>query len=151
MRRFRKLIQSLGFRSLARQLIPDLGDPPDKMTIAAYLCRYTGLQPSEAMKLSDEELVPFIKLAIVEKGGQPQVSTTESEEQSNVQKLFPNGPHRSANVVDLAVRLNTAKGTKRSSISVAREFTKELPGNDHKARRLLAHIRMLKKRGKLNL
>lgn len=74
-----------------------------------------------------------------------------TREQENKSRLFPGGVPDDADVVDLVVRLDAAKGTGEKQLDTARNFTGESIGNDKQARLLLANIRMMKKRGKLNL
>lgn len=72
-------------------------------------------------------------------------------EQENRQKLFPKGVHKNPDIVDLVVRLDAAKGTDQKAIAVARSITGEPAENCPKAKKLLAHIRVLKKRRQVNL
>jgi hypothetical protein len=67
----------------------------------------------------------------------------------NVQKLFPKGVPEDSNIVDLVVRLNTAKGSGKSQSEVARELTGESIGNDVLAKKLLANIRTMRNRGQI--
>ena len=70
---------------------------------------------------------------------------------ANVQKLFPNSVPDDPDIRDLALRLNAAKGSGKSQAEIAREITGEAISNDPIAQALLARIRMLRNRGKLNL
>lgn len=74
-----------------------------------------------------------------------------SANEKNGSKFFPGGVPDDSNLVDLAVRLDAAKGNGKTQLEVAREFTGETLGNDTKAKRLLARLRMMKTRGKFNL
>jgi len=78
-------------------------------------------------------------------------STASSSEQANIERIFPDGVPNDSQIVGLAVRLDSARGTGKTQIDVAREFTEEMKGSEPEAKRLLARIRMLKCRGKLNL
>lgn len=79
-----------------------------------------------------------------------QVSQSEPNE-ANIKKLFPDQIPADPDIIDLVVRLDNARGTDVSYASIAREMTGETAGNDPKAKKLLARIRMLRKRGQLNL
>lgn len=68
---------------------------------------------------------------------------------ANAAKLFPKGVPDNTNIVDLVVRLNTARGTDRSEISIAREFTGESEGQEPKARSLLSQIRRMRREGRI--
>ena len=73
------------------------------------------------------------------------------QDEANTRKLFPNGAPNDTDIVDLVIKLDSAKGTQKTMSQVAREFTGETIGNDKKAKQLLARIRMMKSRGNLNL
>jgi hypothetical protein len=71
LRLFHEYAAELAYRDYAKQLVPNIGDPPKKWLLAAPLCKWTGLQPSEFKTLTNVELVTFIKLAIEQKTGHP--------------------------------------------------------------------------------
>jgi hypothetical protein len=68
-KQFARIVHELYFRKRAEQLVPGIGSPPKRSKLYPYLCKYTNLQPSEAKKLSNAEITPFIELAIEEKTG----------------------------------------------------------------------------------
>ena len=74
---------------------------------------------------------------------------------ANHSALFPNGVPKDSDIVDLVVRLNSehakAKTERKSDNEVAREFTNEPKGGDVKAKRLLARIRKMKRKGDIIL
>jgi len=59
------------YRRLARQLVPNIGDPPKRWLLAAPLCKWTGLQPDSFNRLTNTELISFLQLAIELKTGKP--------------------------------------------------------------------------------
>jgi hypothetical protein len=69
---------------------------------------------------------------------------------ANTHKMFPKGIPDNPDIRDLAIRLNSDKGSGKSQNQTAREFTGETLGSDTKAKRLLASLRMLKARGRYN-
>jgi hypothetical protein len=79
-------------------------------------------------------------------GPKPEVSQTDS---ANTAKLFPKGLPQNPDIVDLVVRLDTAKGTDKSDIAIAREFTGEPESRDGKARSLLSQIRRMRRNGRI--
>ena len=83
--------------------------------------------------------------------GELQEPQKTSANEKNTNKFFPDGVPDDPDLVDLAVRLDAAKGSGKRQLDVARELTGEAPGSDPKAKRLLARIRMMRQRGKLNL
>lgn len=108
------------------------------------LCKYTNLQPSEFHNLGAQERVAFVELAIELAGAKP---VDSKRIDPNEQKIFPNGPPGDPDVRDLALRINSAKGTDRSKSEIASEITKESIGEDPKAQRLLNLLRAMKQRG----
>ncbi len=81
---------------------------------------------------------------------QPAGNSTNTNS-ANIAKLFRGSVPGNSNVVDLVARLDAAKGTNRSHNEIAREFTGEAPGEDSLAQSLLAQIRRLKRKGRINL
>lgn len=77
--------------------------------------------------------------------------TTSVVDEENIRKLFPNGVPNDSDIVDLVVRLDSARGGKLSMSAIARKYTGEQLGSDPKAKKLLARIRMMQTRGNLNL
>ncbi len=71
--RLQELLEELSFRRLANQLTPKGGEYPNRWALAAQLCKYVGLQPNSYRRMSHDELMPFIRLAIEEKTGKPPV------------------------------------------------------------------------------
>jgi len=71
-------------------------------------------------------------------------------EKAHREKLFPKGVPKAPDIVDMACRLDSAKGTGRKKIDIAREFTGERKGDDSKAQKLLKRLRAMKARGEYN-
>ena len=78
----------------------------------------------------------------------PPLVIPESNVRANNPKLFPGGTPPNQDITDLAVKLQTERDSGKSMNQIAREFTN---GDEAKAKRLLAHIRTLRRRGKINL
>jgi len=68
---------------------------------------------------------------------------------ANTSKLFPKGVPENSNIVDLVVRLDAARGTGCSEISIAREFFGESEGNDPKSRSHMSQIRRMRRKGRI--
>jgi hypothetical protein len=75
----------------------------------------------------------------------------QSPRRANTAKLFPNGVPPNSDIVDLVVRLDAAKGSGRSDLSVAREFFGECVGNDPKSKSHLSQIRRMRRKGRITL
>jgi hypothetical protein len=82
---------------------------------------------------------------------QPPITNAERANRANSSKLFPGGVPVNADIVDLVVRLDAAKGSSKSQNEIAREFTGESPDNDARAQSLLSQIRRLKRKGHITL
>lgn len=134
------------YRKRATELLPGYSGPDDTHKIAALVCKHCNLQPSEFHRMNVRDRTPFVEIAIIESW-----KTPIDSERENIAKLFPHGIPNDSDIVDLVVRLDSAKGTDATQLETARAFTKEAKGSDPKAKKLLARIRMLKTRGKLNL
>jgi hypothetical protein len=70
------------------------------------------------------------------------------EERANRAKLFPGGVPTNANIVDLVVRIDAARGTGKSLREIGLEFT---GGDRRKALSLLSQIRRMKREGRITL
>jgi len=71
--------------------------------------------------------------------------------EANVKKLFPAGIPSDPDIIDLAVRIQANSGSGKSMRQTAREYTGETMQHQPRADSLLARIRMMRNRGKLNL
>ena len=76
---------------------------------------------------------------------------SKSANSENIWQLFPKGPPEDSDLVDVVVRLDAAKGSAASDNEIARKYTGESKDSFPKAQKILARIRMGKKRGKINL
>jgi hypothetical protein len=80
-------------------------------------------------------------------------SNTESKSRdlANTKKLFPMGVPENTEIVDVAVRIDAAKGSGKSERQIAREYTSESKGNMPRAQSILSQIRRMKRQGRVNL
>lgn len=66
-------LSHLHYRARLKVLIPDIGDPPNKSTVAAVLFKAVGLPPSEFRQMNEAQLLPFVEQAIAAmKSAEPQ-------------------------------------------------------------------------------
>ncbi|MCA9125016.1 MAG: hypothetical protein H6822_19730 [Planctomycetaceae bacterium] len=129
-------------RAVLARYYDDFCDPPWHR-IQGDLIRL-GADPATFSQLTAPAIV-----ALLERMAPVLVDPVANEE--NVRKLFPQGVPDDSEVVDVVVRLDAARGTGKSKSEIAREYTGETSPNDEKAKKILARIRMLRNRGKLNL
>lgn len=83
-------------------------------------------------------------------------AATPSESQSradsaDTSRLFPGGVPKNPDVCQLVCELDAGRGSGKSNIAIAREFTAKMRDPERKAQSLLREVRRLVKAGKVNL
>lgn len=79
------------------------------------------------------------------------ISVAKSANSANIPKIFPEGKPDDPLIVELIYLLHEGAGGGKSMNEIAREFTRQKLGDDKKAKSMLAEIRRLRLKGKVNL
>jgi len=78
------------------------------------------------------------------------LAVQQSANEKNKSKIFPKGIPDDTDIVDLAIRIDSARGSDAKYLDIARELTGEKLGDEPRAKKLLARLRMMRRRGQAN-
>lgn len=115
-------------------------------------------------RITDHEYMPPwpVQLTDIEKEAAVTISAIEAAEgrgddhrtsadSADTSGLFPGGVPKNPDVCELVCRLDAERGSGKSTIAIAREFTAKMRDPERKAQSLLREVRRLVKAGKVTL